>query len=89
MLILMLLELPVVRATDVVTYNFHAVEWDKFAGELMARTAELPELGEIQSGQDYTDAVSGLVWVIQEMITVKVPRSKPSPYSGGARSWRG
>ena len=46
----------------------------------MARTAELPELGEIQSGQDYTDTVSGLVRVIQETIAVKVPRSKPSPY---------
>ena len=44
------LELPMVRAMNVVTYNFHAVEWDKFTGELMMRTAELPELREIQSG---------------------------------------
>ena len=78
--ILMVLELHVVRAMNVVTYNFHAVEWDKFVGELMARTAELPELGEIQSGQNYTDAVSGLVQVVQETIAAKVPRSKPSPY---------
>ena len=79
--ILTVLELPVVRATNVVTYNFCTVKWDKFAGELMARMAELPELREIQSGQEYTDAVSGLVQAIQEMIAAKVPRSKPSPYS--------
>ena len=63
------------------TYNFRAVEWDKFTREVMTRVAELPELREIQSGQEYTDAVSGLVRVIQETIAVKVPRSKPSPYS--------
>ena len=70
-----------VRATNAMMYNFCAVKWDKFNGELMARMAELPESREIQSGQEYTDTVSGLVRAIQETITAKVPRSKPSPYS--------
>ena len=79
--ILTTLELSIDRVESVPSYNFWAVEWDKFRTELGIRLGALSEPVQLHSEGEYESAVSGLTRVLQETIQAVVPQSRPSPYS--------
>ena len=80
-LILTTLELPVEQVDSTPSYNFQAVEWDKFHEELARRLLEMPEPGTLDTTSDYETAVSSLTRILQETIGAAVLKSQPSPHS--------
>ena len=74
-LILMTLELPVERVDSTPSYNFWAVEWDKFREELARRLLEMPEPVTLDTVSGYENMVSSLTRILQETIGAAVPKS--------------
>ena len=79
--ILMTLELLVEWVDNTPSYNFQVVEWDKFREELARRLLEMPEPGTLDTVSNYENMVSSLTCILQETISVAVPKSRPSPHS--------
>ena len=79
--ILTTLERLIEQVESAPSYNFWAVEWDKFWMELGARLGALSEPAQLCSEGEYELAVSGLTWVLQETIQAVVPQLWPSPCS--------
>ena len=79
--ILTTLELSIHWVESASSYNFQAVEWDKFWMELGVRLGALSEPVQLHSEGEYELAASGLMQMLQETIQAVVPQSWPSPFS--------
>ena len=65
-------------------HNFQATDWEAFGNVLSMRLNIVPDLALILSEDDFTQAVSKLVKVLQDTIQAVVPKMRPSPY---AKQW--
>jgi hypothetical protein len=82
--ILTILELPAPRINSSPTYNFWMTDWDDFREELGIRIADIPAPTIISNNAQFQAAVQDLTWVLQDVICMSVPMSKPSPH---AKHW--
>ena len=79
--ILTTLEFLAACTTAPLSYNFQAMDWDKFNDELVARLTDIPIPAPIRSETGFHEAVGNLMGVIQDTIRTTVHLSTPSPHS--------
>lgn len=79
--IISILEFHILQTSTPSSYNYRAVEWEKFLEELAIRLEDIPGPQEIESEEELNEIIGALTTSIQETIRSKVPTSKPCPYS--------
>jgi hypothetical protein len=79
--IAMYIDLPQERSTSKTSYNFRAVDWEDFQGNLAIRLFEIPPPQQITTIQQFREAAEDLTVAIQDTIRTRVPENKPCPFS--------
>ena len=79
--ILTIADLEVQKGTADSFRDFQSTNWDNFHEELVQQLEDIPDPCVIQTEGQFQEVVSDLIGAIQAAIEVKVPISKPTPFS--------